>query len=56
MGINSKLFSLNCSNCGVNPLRFSVVITHFVVVVVVIENACFRVGRVLEWDLGYVLQ
>jgi hypothetical protein len=53
MGIYSKLPSLNCSNCGVNPLRFEVFVAHFVVVVI-LENACFRVGRVLERDLGYL--
>jgi hypothetical protein len=44
---------LNCSNCGVNPLRIGVFIAHFVVVGGR-ENACFTVGRVLERDLGYI--
>ena len=52
--IYSKLPSLNYSNYGVNPLRFSVFVAYFIVVVI-LENACFRVGRVLERDLGYWL-
>jgi hypothetical protein len=45
-----KLPSLNCSNCGINPLRIGVFIAHFVVIHFF---ACFDVGRVLMWDLGY---
>ena len=52
MGIHSKLPSLNCSNCGINPLRFEVFVAHFIIIVI-LENACFRVGRVLWRDLGY---
>jgi hypothetical protein len=50
-----KLPSLNCSHCGINPLRFSVVIAHFVVVVIRFF-ACFEVERVLRWELGYSTQ
>jgi hypothetical protein len=45
---------LNCSNYSVNPLRFEIFITHFVVVISR-ENACFRVGRVLEREFGYIM-
>jgi len=51
ISIYSKLLSLNYSNYSVNPLRFSVVVTYFVIVII-LENACFRVGRVLGRDLG----
>jgi hypothetical protein len=51
ISIYSKLPSLNCKNCDVNPLRFEIFITHFVVVISR-ENACFRVGRVLEREFG----
>jgi hypothetical protein len=49
--IYSKLPSLNYSNYNVNPLRFSVYVVYFIIVII-IGNACFRVGRALQWDLG----
>ncbi len=44
IGIYSKLPSLNCSNCGVNPLRIEVTFCYY----------CDSwKSRVLEWDVFY---